>query len=237
MAVGVVVGLERVEVEHQQRERPRRARRAVVSSRWKAPWLRRPVSASCSAWVTTAPCASALRSAIDAWPANSWTSSNSSWLKCASSLAHPGDVERADDLARPRAAGRRSSTPAPRACPGIWIDRGSRCASLARTASPLPDDPAGDAGVERPLVLEDHVGEPVAGDDGPADPRGPVDAVDRQRVVGDDGLERVGDHLEHAARVERREQPLVDLEQAALALEPVVGAPAAGGGPARTPRR
>ena len=59
-------------------------------------------------------------------------------------------------------------------------------------------------------------------DHGPADPRRPVDAVDRERVVGDDGLERVRDHLEHAALVERREQPLVDLEQAALALEPVV---------------
>ena len=47
----------------------------------------------------------------------------------------------------------------------------------------------------------------------------PVDPVDGQRVVRDDRLERVGDEVEDAGRVEGREQPLVDLEQAALALE------------------
>ena len=49
-----------------------------------------------------------------------------------------------------------------------------------------------------------------------------VDAVDRQRVVRDDRLERVGDQVEDAGRIERRQQPLVDLEQAALALELVL---------------
>ena len=49
-----------------------------------------------------------------------------------------------------------------------------------------------------------------------------VDAVDRQRVVRDDRLERVGDQLEDAGRVERRQEPLVDLEQPALAVELVL---------------
>ena len=84
------------------------------------------------------------------------------------------------------------------------------------------DDPAGDPGAERALVGEDQVGEPVAGDDRAADAGGAVDPVDGQRVVGHDRLERVGDEVEHAGRLERRQQPLVDLEQAALALELVL---------------
>ena len=47
----------------------------------------------------TAPWTSAFSRAIEAWPAKSWSSSNSFWLKYASSLAHPADVERPDDLA------------------------------------------------------------------------------------------------------------------------------------------
>ena len=84
------------------------------------------------------------------------------------------------------------------------------------------DHPAGDPDADRAGVVEDHVGEPVAGDDGPPDARLAVAAVDRQRVVRHDRLERVGDHLEDALRVEGREQPLVDLEQPALAGELVL---------------
>ena len=101
--------------------------------------------------------------------------------------------------------------------PGIWTDRGSRWASF--------DDPASDPGADRPGVVEDDVGKPVAGDDRPPDAGLEVAAVDRQRVVRDDLLQRVGDHLEDALRVTRRDQPLVDLEQAALAREPVLELP------------
>ena len=53
-------------------------------------------------------------------------------------------------------------------------------------------------------------------------PAAPIDAVDRERVVRDDRLERVGDEVEDAGRIERREQPLVDVEQAPLAVQLVL---------------
>ena len=74
-------------------------------------------------------------------------------------------------------------------------------------------------GAERALVGEDQLGEPVAGDDRAAHAAARIDAVHGQRVVRDDRLERVGDEVEDARGLEGREQPLVDLEQAALALE------------------
>ena len=99
MAAGVVEGLERVEIQHQQRERrPPRRRSSRANSRWNWPWLRSPVSASCSARTLIAPWASAFSRAIDAWPANSFVSSNSFWLKWASGSAHPPDVQRPDHL-------------------------------------------------------------------------------------------------------------------------------------------
>ena len=80
-------------------------------------------------------------------------------------------------------------------------------------------DPAGDPGTERDLVGQDRLGELVARDDRPPDPGGPVGLVDGQRVVRDDRLERIGDEVEHAGRLERGQQSLVDLEQPALALQ------------------
>ena len=53
--------------------------------------------------------------------------------------------------------------------PGTWTERGSRCASLARTASPWSMTQPVMPGPERALVGEDQVGEPVAGDDRAAD--------------------------------------------------------------------
>ena len=79
--------------------------------------------------------------------------------------------------------------------------------------------PAGDADAERALVGEDQVGEPVAGDDRATHAGLAVDAVDGQRVVRDDDLQRVGDEVEDARRLEVREEPLVDLEESALARE------------------
>ena len=84
------------------------------------------------------------------------------------------------------------------------------------------DHPATDPGAERALVGEDQVGEPVAGDDRAADAGGPVDLVDGQRVVWHDRPQRIGDEVEHAGRLERRQQTLVDLEQSSLALELVL---------------
>ena len=46
------------------------------------------------------------------------------------------------------------------------------------------DHPARDPDPERALVGEDQVGEPVAGDDRPADPGGAVDPVDREEWSG-----------------------------------------------------
>ena len=190
------------------------------SWRWNAPWLRSPVRASCSAWVTTAPWASALRRAMDAWPANSCTSSNSSRVKWDSSppiramlsvpMTSPADEERAHDhrlrlLRRARDLHR----------PGVEV----RIVGQHRLA--VADRPAGDACVQRALVREDHVREPVAGNDRLADPGVAVHPVDRERVVGDHRLERVRDHLQHAAGVERGEEPLVHLQEAALALQPM----------------
>ena len=86
----------------------------------------------------------------------------------------------------------------------------------------VADRPTGEPDVKRALVREDQLGESVAGHDRPADPLRPVDAVDGQRVVGHHRLERVGDQVEHAGRIQGGHQSLVHLEQSPLALEPVV---------------
>ena len=83
----------------------------------------------------------------------------------------------------------------------------------------MVDDPTGDARAQRAFVGEDLVRESVAGDDGAPDPGRPIDAVDRERVVRDDRLERIGDEVQDTRRIERREQPLVDIEQSALAVQ------------------
>ena len=106
--------------------------------------------------------------------------------------------------------------------PGTWTERGWRCAWLARTASPWSTTQPLIPDAERALVGEDQVGEPVAGDDRAADAGGPVDLVDGQRVVRHDRPQRIGDEVEHAGGLERRQQPLVDLEQSSLALELVL---------------
>ena len=134
--------------------------------------------------------------------------------------AHAAHVERADDLARHeerahdhrlRLLGRARDVHDPRVQVGVVGQHGLAVA----------DRPAGDAGVERALVAQDQLREPVPGDHGPPHPGGPVHAVDRQRVVGHQRLEGVRDHLEDATRVQGGQQPLVDLQEASLALETV----------------
>ena len=201
---------------------------ASPSSRWNEPWLRSPVRASCSARTRTSPCASAFCIAIEAWPANSLVSSYSLRVKLASAspirpmFKRPDrlavDHQRDDDdrfglIRRPRDLDRS------RVAAGVVAEHG-----LA-----VVDDPAGDARSERALVGEDLVGEAVAGDDRPAHPGGAVDAVDGQRVIRDDRLERIGDEVEDAGRLEGRQESLVDVEQAALAFELVLAARPAGG--------
>ncbi len=133
-------------------------------------------------------------------------------------VAHPADVERADRLAvdEQRDDDHR-----------LGLERGAghldrariEMGAVGQDGLAVVDHPAGDPGPERDLVGEDHLGEGVAGDDRPAGAGRPVDAVDGQRVVRDDRLERIGDQVEDAGRLERREESLVDLEQAALAVE------------------
>ena len=82
------------------------------------------------------------------------------------------------------------------------------------------DRPTGEAHPDRHLLAQDHLGEPIPGDDRPALARGSIDPVDRQGVVGHDFLEQVGDRVEDGDRVQGRLELGVDLEQAALAGEP-----------------
>ena len=81
------------------------------------------------------------------------------------------------------------------------------------------DHPAGETAADRPVVGEDQVGEVVARDDRAAEPGRTVHAIDGQRVVRDDRLERIGDEVKDAAEVEGEQQALVDVEEAALALQ------------------
>ncbi len=136
-------------------------------------------------------------------------------------LAHPPDVQRADGLAVDherdddhglRLVGR----------PGDLDRARIRHRVVREDRLAVVDDPARDARAQGALVGEDLVREAVAGDDGAPDPGGPIDAIDRERVVRDDRLERVGDEVQHARRVQGREEPLVDIEQAPLAVELVL---------------
>ena len=92
--------------------------------------------------------------------------------------AHPADVERADHVAPDEQRAddhglglERRARDLDRARVQVGVVREERLAML--------DRPAGHALVERPLVLEDQLREPVAGDDRAANPRGPVGAIDR----------------------------------------------------------
>ena len=143
---------------------------ASPSSRWNAPWLRRPVSASSSARTSTARWASAFWSAIEACPANSLVSSNSFGPKWDSSapirpmlsvpMTSPAAAQRDDDHR-------------------LGLERRARDLDRARVEVGVVcedglvpvDHPAGDPDAERADVLHDHVGEPVAGDDRPPDRR------------------------------------------------------------------
>ncbi len=136
-------------------------------------------------------------------------------------VAHPADVQRPDHLAghqerdddhRFRLEGR------PRDLDRTRVEM--RVIHHGRLA--MLDDPARDSDSDRPGILEDDVGKPIPGDDGAPNADDRVAAIDRQRVVRNDRLERVGDHVEDALRVERREKALVDLEEAALARELVL---------------
>ncbi len=107
---------------------------------------------------------------------------------------------------------------------GAWDLDGARIevGHVGQHGLGVVDRPARDAAAAGDLVGEDLVGPGVAGDDRPAGPGRPVHAVHGQRVVRDDGLQRVGDQVQHAGGVEHREQPLVDLEEAALTVQLVL---------------
>ena len=77
---------------------------------------------------------------------------------------------------------------------------------------PMPQHPAGDPTADRYGRAQDELCEPVAGEDGPQHTGRGVDPIDREVVIGDETLQRVGDEIEHAPRVDVREQAFVDLE-------------------------
>ena len=142
---------------------------ASPSSRWKEPWLRKPVRASWSARTWTAPWISAFCRAIDAWPANSWVSSNSLAEKPASAapirpmlrvpIVIAIDHQRDDDhrLGLEGRAGHLDRA---------WVEVRLVC----EDGLAVIDDPAGNADPERALVGQDQIGEPVACDHGAPDP-------------------------------------------------------------------
>ena len=100
--------------------------------------------------------------------------------------------------------------------PGIWIRRGSPSASLRSTGSRCSTRPPGQALPLRDREAQHGLRIAVAGKHGGARPRRLVDPIDAQVVVPDHALQAIGDELEHAGRLERREEALVDLEQAPL---------------------
>ena len=219
VAVRVVVGLERVEVQHQQCERPRPAdpfaqlplERAVVPEARQR--VVRGLGDHGAVCLGVAERDRRLgREELDQLELVP--------REVRLDAAHARHVERADHLARDeqraddhrfRLLGRAGD-----------LDRaGVHVGVVGQDRLAVADRPARDADIQRALVGHDQLREPVPGDDGPPDPGHPVHAVDRQRVVGHDRLERVRDHLENARRVQRRQQALVDLQQPALALQAV----------------
>ena len=89
-------------------------------------------------------------------------------------VAHPADVERARSPRRSTRSGTTIIDSGSNGVPGTWTERGSRWASFDEHGLAMVDDPAGDAGPERALVGEDEVGEAVAGDDRAAHRPDPV---------------------------------------------------------------
>ena len=136
-------------------------------------------------------------------------------------LAHAADVERADRLAPDEQRDHDHRLGLERGA-GHLDGAGVEVRLVGQHRLAVVDDPAADADAERALVGEDQVGEAVAGDDRAAHAGSPVHAIDGQRVVRDDDLERIGDQVKDAVRLEGREQALVDLEQAPLARELVL---------------
>ena len=213
--------LEVVEVEHQDRERPRRSR---PPRRDRAGTIRGCAGRSGHpARRGPGPPRVPRRSAcaIEAWPAKSFVSSYSFRLKWAScSPIRP--MFRVPIVSPLTISGTTIMASGSLGVPGIWIERGSAMRVVGQDRFAVIDDPTGDARSQRALVGEDLVREPVAGDDGAANPGRAIDAVDRERVVRDDGLERIGDEVQDARGIQRREQPLVDVEQSALAVQLVL---------------
>ena len=217
MAAGVVEALERVEVEHQERER------AALGGRRDIPELalERAMVAQPGERVVLGPNG---HRAVDLGILEGQRRLAGEQLdelelvlaEVGLLAAHPSDVERADDL-----AGNADRDDDHR----LRLGRRARDLDRARIAEgivgedpfAIGDDPAADPDLDRPGVVEDHLGEAVASDDCPPDARLEVAAIDRERVVRHDRLQGVGDHLEDALRVAGRDQALVDLEQPALA--------------------
>ena len=77
--------------------------------------------------------------------------------------------------------------------------------------------PAGQAGADRDLLGQDHLGVAVAGQDGGPHAALAVDPVDGQVVVPHHGPEAVGDPLQDDRRVARAEERLVHVQERALA--------------------
>ncbi len=198
-----------------------RAATASPSSRWNAPWLRSPVRASWSARTRTSPWVRAFWSAIEAWPANSLVSSNSLLLNAASAspIRPMLSVPIVSPLTR---SGTTIINSGSNGVPGTWIERGSRWASLDRTASPRPmAQPVipVSSGLSWARIWSAKASRAMIARRTAADA---IHLVDGQRVVRDDGLERIGDEVQDAGRLQGREQPLVDVEEPALALELVL---------------
>jgi hypothetical protein len=81
------------------------------------------------------------------------------------------------------------------------------------------DHPAGDPTIDRERGLFDQGCKSIARQNRAQKAFDPIHPIDRQVVVSHHGLERIRDEVEHALRIERRKEALVDLEQPALACE------------------
>ena len=217
MAQRVVVALERVEVEHQDRERPAQADRFAHLA------LERSVVAQAGQRVLLGTDADLAVGLGVLHRDRGLAGEQLGQLELVVGevrlgLAHPADVQRADGLARHE---QRNDDH------GLGLEWGARHLDGARVEVggvgedrlAVVDDPARDADAELALVGEDQLGEAVAGDDRATDIGAAVHPVHGQRVVRHDRLERVGDEVQDAGRIQRGEQPLVDLEQASLAFE------------------
>jgi hypothetical protein len=218
MAALVVEGLERVHIEHEDRERPSATGHGVP----QLP-LERPVIAQPGERILVGPDPHGTMDLGVLQRDRGLTREQLGELELVGRerglcFAHPPDVERADRLAVDEQGNDDHGFRLERGAGhlhGAWIE--VRLVGADRLA--VVDHPAGDPDTERALVRQDQLREPIPRDDGAPDAGFTIGTVDRQRVVWNDRLERIRDQVEDAGRVEHRQQPLVDLEEATLAFE------------------